>query len=665
MPEPSEPKVTSRQKTRQTARPRKPQTRPAASKPVELPPTDATAPTGALLQRVIAARQADPLNVRALYVDEDPSNPARSHPISRTSVRIPAQSEVSFATYFNAFPASYWRRWTTLDEVRLRLIVAGSCRVDVYRSKADGTAVHVRGEIIEGAGTLDYHLELTPFTDGGWYWFDITTEDDEVVLADSGWYAPVPAPGRASLAIGVTTFNRNDDVVGVLTALGSDPLVRDALHTVFVVDQGSSKVRSAAGFEEAAATLGDQLRVIEQPNYGGSGGYARGMYEALTATDAEQIMFMDDDIVIEPDSILRAVAFSRFAERPMLVGGQMLSVQARSVLQSMGEVVDRFVMRWRMAPNCELNHDFAEESLRESEKLHRRIDVDYNAWWMCLIPRVVAERVGLPMPLFIKWDDAEYGLRAATAGYPTATVPGVALWHMPFEDKDDVTDWQAYFHLRNRLVAAALHGTDPTGRGLLRETLKITLKHLLSLQYSTIALQDMAINDFLAGPHALFDQLGAALAQVRELRASFDDGRVLTSTRELPLPTADAVWAEQFLTPPTNKIAIGSALVQGLLHNVRSVRPEHRERPQLNVPAQDARWFLLARLDAATVSTADGRGVVFRKRDPKLFRRLLRQAIANHARLAREFPKLRQAYRAALPELTSTDAWRKAFDRSS
>lgn len=30
------------------------------------------------------------------------------------------------------------------------------------------------------------------------------------------------------------------------------------------------------------------------------------MYEALKNTDCEQILFMDDDIRIEPDSVLRA-----------------------------------------------------------------------------------------------------------------------------------------------------------------------------------------------------------------------------------------------------------------------------------------------------------------------------------------------------------------------
>ena len=79
-----------------------------------------------------------------------------------------------------------------------------------------------------------------------------------------------------------------------------------------------------------------------------------------------------------------------------------------------------------------------------------------------------------------------------------ATVPGVAIWHMSFLEKDDTSDWQAYFHYRNRFVAAALHGPDnPTA--LLRDTVKRTLRHLLLLEYSAVALQHMALRDFLGG----------------------------------------------------------------------------------------------------------------------------------------------------------------------
>src|SRR5262249_4694526 len=35
----------------------------------------------------------------------------------RQSALIAAGRRVSFGTYFNAFPASYWRRWTTVESV--------------------------------------------------------------------------------------------------------------------------------------------------------------------------------------------------------------------------------------------------------------------------------------------------------------------------------------------------------------------------------------------------------------------------------------------------------------------------------------------------------------------------------------------------------------------
>ena len=52
---------------------------------------------------------------------------------------------MSFATYFNAFPASYWRRWSILESVVLRVELTGTGRVDVYRTKATGARIFVEG----------------------------------------------------------------------------------------------------------------------------------------------------------------------------------------------------------------------------------------------------------------------------------------------------------------------------------------------------------------------------------------------------------------------------------------------------------------------------------------------------------------------------------------
>src|SRR3954453_8867392 len=171
-----------------------------------------------LLQRVIMPRPGDPLKVRSLYVDE--SNTKRVKSASRSDATVAAGNEVSFATYFNAFPASYWRRWTVLPSVVLSMRVSGPGRVDVYRSKADGSIIHVTGATTTGEDrSLEFELDLTPFGDGGWYWFDVTADAAPVTVTRAAWSAPQAPVNQTRLSIGICTYNRPDDCVAALGAL--------------------------------------------------------------------------------------------------------------------------------------------------------------------------------------------------------------------------------------------------------------------------------------------------------------------------------------------------------------------------------------------------------------------------------------------------------------
>jgi galactofuranosylgalactofuranosylrhamnosyl-N-acetylglucosaminyl-diphospho-decaprenol beta-1,5/1,6-galactofuranosyltransferase len=622
-----------------------------------------------LLARVILPRPGEPLDVRKLYIEESETNARRAHPPTRTTLEIGAESEVSFATYFNAFPASYWRRWSALESVVLRVELTGSARVDVYRSKATGARITVGGAPVSGGDSdeaaVEFEIDLDPFEDGGWIWFDITT-NSKITVHGAGWYAPVPAPGRANVAVGIPTFNRPADCVNALAALTSDPLVDQVIGAVIVSDQGTSKAVDHPGFAAAAAPLGNRLSIHNQPNLGGSGGYSRVMYEALKNTDCEQILFMDDDIRIEPDSILRALAMNRFAKTPTLVGGQMLNLQEPSHLHVMGEMVDQENFMWTNAANTEYDHNFAKYRLADEEEarsrlLHRRVDVDYNGWWMCMIPRQVAEELGQPLPLFIKWDDADYGLRAGEHGYPTVTLPGAAIWHMAWSDKDDAIDWQAYFHLRNRLVVAAMHW-DGKVAGLIGSHMKATLKHLLCLEYSTVAIQNKAMDDFLAGPEHIFSILESALPDVRTMREAYPDAVVLPGATALP-PASDK--RRRKVTIPTNPLTVSLRLARGVVHQLRQHDPAHHQRPQINVATQDARWFSLCKVDGVTVTTADGRGVVYRQRDRARMFALLRESTRRQLQLARKFDRMRKVYREALPALSSKQKWETVLLESS
>ncbi|PAT16052.1 glycosyl transferase [Corynebacterium sp. NML 120412] len=630
-------------------------------------------------------RKGEPHDVRSLYLVEAEQNKQRVRWSDRTTLTVPEGQEVSFETYFNAFPASYWRRWSQLDRVVLSLDIQGAATISVYRSKHDGVRISVTN--VEVA---DQHVEiplpLKNFEDGGWLWFDITAESDATVT-NAAWCADqapqeqvlhdattIP-PQPKQVAVGIPTFNRPRDAVNALHALAEDPVVEACISHVLMPDQGNQHPADEPDFAEAQAALGDKLRIFPQGNLGGSGGYSRIMYEGLNNTDAPFILYMDDDIAIEPDSIVRAVQAARYARTPILVGGQMLNLQDRAQLRTTGEAVDRSTFMWGAAEHAVYDHDFSkyplgyvgtqEEELdprkTTSRALHRRIDVDYNGWWMNLFPRAVAEQLGLPLPLFIKWDDTEYALRAKEAGYPTVTWPGVAIWHMAWADKDDAIDWQAYFHLRNRLIVAAMYGPEKAD-GILRNMLKSTYKHIMCMEYSTMAIQVEAMQDFLKGPDQLFSILESSLPRIQEIRKQYPDAQVVDSAADLPAPTGAPGVPTRNIGGRLAKVKKIPWALKALRHQFTTEDRAHWDAPQLNLTAEEARWYTLARVDSATVSTAGGTGVAFRKRDKATSDALLKQTKELQAQIKERWADLQSEYRAAMPRLTSHEEWGKIFD---
>ncbi|RNE49995.1 glycosyltransferase [Corynebacterium alimapuense] len=646
-----------------------------------------------MLQRILLPRRGEPHDVRTLYLLEAEQNKDRLTWSDRVTVTVPAGAESSFQTYFNAFPASYWRRWSQLDHVLLRMRVAGTANVEVYRSKIDGTRVSVAGQLVSD-DVVEFTIPLSHFEDGGWLWFDVTAET-QTTLTEAGWYAD-RAPGPQTMpdgtqvgpfdkraTVGIPTFNRPADAVAALQALGEDPLVDAAIDAVIMPDQGNAHPADEPGYDEAIAHFGDRFHEFRQGNLGGSGGYSRIMYEALGdgpagAAESPFILYMDDDIAIEPESILRAIQVGRYAAKPVIIGGQMLNLQERSQLRTMGEIVSSSDFMWSPAPHSVSDHDFAHYPLNgsgdstghsgrgakqesnQSADLHRRIDVDYNGWWMCMFPRVVAEANGQPLPLFIKWDDTEYSLRAGNSGFPTVTWPGVAIWHMAWTDKDDATDWQAYFHLRNRLIVAALNHDGPVD-GLIASMRKSTFKHLMCMEYSTLAIQLESMKDFLAGPDQLFDILESSLPRIAQIRKNYSDAVVIPTAADLPVASGAPGVPIRDIGGRLAKVKKARWLLKGLKHSLSKEDPRHHEVPQANLSPEEARWFSLSRLDGVTVTTAGNNGVAYRKRDRDLAKDLAKQTWALQKEVAERFDDLRDQYRAALPTLTSRESWGEIF----
>ncbi len=630
-----------------------------------------------ILQNTVLPLERDP-DLLPLYVDPETWTSIDEEPVrvssraqlgnilGRTTARIVAGRRVSFGTYFNAFPASYWQHWTTVRDVTLTVRTTGSATILVYRSTGSGVRQRIDTREVEGESAAVFELKLNQYSDGGWIWFDVAADEKSAVFEGATWSTETEPQRAGKASIGITTYNKPDYCVGTLRALAASPEVLPLLDRVFVIDQGDLLVSAEPGYNEVANELGDTLQIVTQPNLGGSGGFARAMTETLQRPESDFVQLLDDDVRIEPESIRRSIMFARFATIPTIVGAHMFDLLDRPKLHAWAEVVDETPFMWRTLNQERMPHDFSVANLRQSPSLHSRLDADYNGWWMCLIPTEIVREVGLALPAFIKWDDAEYSLRARESGYPTVSMPGVALWHVSWVGKDDSIDWQAYFHARNRIVAALLHSQAPQGGTLLKHSRRLDLKHLMMMQYYPVALRHRALRDVLSGPSHMRANLATAMPAARALAKSFPETIVHRDTDE-PLRSRRGrqvfprLKRHQFDSPTGLRLRwfTASTLVTHWLH---APRPENLAQPEVEFGKNDAHWWRVPLFDSALVNAADGSGKNVYTRDRAQFRRMLVDSVRLHRALRRRWDRLADEYRRALPDLASGAAWRQTFD---
>ncbi|WP_394955835.1 glycosyltransferase [Scardovia wiggsiae] len=582
---------------------------------------------------------------------------------SRTQITVRRRGHASLCTFFNAFPAAYWRRWTSVRDVRFSARVQGSGTVRLFKSTGRGliyaAAEEIAVDAADGFHDISAEIPLTGLMDGGYFWFDVEASDSPVSVADARWSVPRgaktahPSGGKAetTLSVAITTFNRAPYCLNQLRTLANAPELRRRIDTVYCVDQGTDRVESQPGFEQVSAELGGQLSYICQRNLGGSGGYSRGMYETVKAGRSDYVLLPDDDAVSEPESILRAVQFEDYAVKPLLVGGAMFHLDNRTVLYTQGERINSSRM-WNMpSAGLDYNFDFAASPLRDAPERHQRVDSDYNGWWMCLIPVAVLREIGLSQPFFIKFDDIEFCLRARRHGCPTVCLPGVAVWHQAWHDKDPTRGWEEYFIQRNRWISALLCFPDHPPRMVL-ENLRWDASVSLRFLYSALALHTMGLKDILKGPEYIARSLPVKLDEVKSLRAQFDDAQVKSSFEDFPEPAGEMASHGKRRESLTMKDYYKAVL--GLLGRCAAAgfaggakrKQGYPSRPDIAVPAKDASWagIVLHNLDSALLTAPDGNTVAWVRRDDRRARqgmlenaRLTRTILKNWKKLAREY----------------------------
>lgn len=569
---------------------------------------------------------------------------------TRTEAFLEAGATLSTNTYFGRFEASYWQRWTELTEVHVKAEVESNGDVDVLVRASDiGSHVRTMDAVRHsGDGMVALTVPVQSFTDGGALWLEFVAIDAPAHIGEVTWSVSTTRPLRQT-AIAICTFNRADDCANTVAALAEDPVVVDLIDAVYLTDQGTDLVESREVFQDAAAEFGDKLHYIRQPNLGGAGGFSRGLFEATTseklAIAPTDVLLMDDDVRVEPETVLRLFAFAQLTRSPMLVGAQMLYLYNPDYLLTSAEATDLTVLAAGLdADRWALRDESVVDNIQE-----RRIDAEYNAWWSCLVPSEVVTEIGLPMPYFFQWDDIEYGLRAREHGFPTATVQGAAVWHADFYWKD-ADDFGKYFYQRNALITAALR------RGITRRQaitqLRRVISHLIvAMQYGLALTHMRAVEAFLAGPTVLGDGGIQALADIRAARDAFSETKRL-EVGQLP-PNVPVV--RRAGTPDT------SSEDKVLAKRLFMLLTGRQRRGPVAVPYEDRHWWHVSLFTDVYVTDASQNGVRHRVVNHHLAKEQLQQMVALLRRVYLEFDDAAERWRAAEEQLCSRENWERLY----
>ena len=608
---------------------------------------DATTSTGPSIWQVVQRirfASPSPLAPNELYA----ISTAGAVRFERTRMVVEPDARATTNTYFGRVPASYLQRWTPIRRLEAVFRVRGEGRLEVHASDAEGEPRILSTVEVSAPAEQEVRLGavLNRFMDGGSLWVEVSTGGSEFHIEDLRWIADEPRANRPTSVV-MCTFNRVDDCLATMRMLGEDSEVLDRLDRVYVVDQGTEPVESADDFAAVTALFGEQFHYIRQPNLGGAGGFTRGLYEVTESShhDHANVLFMDDDVLLEPETVLRMTAFANHASEPIIVGGQMLYLYHPNRLHVSAETVDlRNLKPGVPVAGADNNIDLTEELP------HLRVNAGYNAWWSCLLPVEAVRRVGFPLPVFFQWDDIEYGVRAGRDGIPTVTLPGSAVWHADFAWKD-WDDWARYFSLRNSLIACALHG-DFNGRHLATLLGRQLAEYLVSMQYGMAATLIKAVEDFLAGPDVLHDGGVEAAADIRALRARYPDTERHQPT-DIGVDGASAVAIVLDRGTPSLPAAV---LAKRLVYRMLG-----RDLGAAAIPARDAKWWHVSLFHTAVVTDSAQDSFRVRRYDKAVLTDLARRGGSVLRVLARRGDTVRQEWQEARPRLTDRENWKRLF----
>ena len=550
-------------------------------------------------------------------------------------------AELSFDTSFGVFAAGRWKRLTSVDCLSVTVHASGSGRIELVGVRSLVRGLSLQEKIVASSGISSSGkttLEVPDFakTSIGTYFIRVSAEQSDVVVSGGQWTTTTTAPREVRLSLSITTFNRQDyvkpTVAKVLQLVENVDSLRDRMR-ILVVDNARN-----IDFDTAPNA---PITVVQNPNLGGAGGFARGIIHLRDEGWSTHVLLMDDDITLEPEALVRTFALFTFArDANLCIHGAMLSEEQAWMQFEAGSKY-----RWRSL--YPLRAIGREDDLRERKLALRDAHEKkfaYTAWWYTAFPISITR--DNPLPVFVRGDDVAFGLMHT--GKHSVTMNGVIVWHADFGLKNNPSS--LFYEKRNFAIVDTLVFANHHWWHLARRFIALSFRNLFSMRYASVEYMIRGVRAYLAGPEALMATDHSAL---------HDELRKVTEEKPGPLPAELAAVA---ITKPRPKAIrlIGFALAIPLVGGY--ILPKIMRRDVLKTAPIDSRAVGLATRYNRILYRHDRLPEGFLvERDSRRFFSLLREVCVVTKDIALNYRRLKREYKAAYPTLVSDASWHARF----
>lgn len=413
----------------------------------------------------------------------------------------------SFDTYFNGVSIDKWNKYTNVGRITARINIKGKFKVTasyVFRvSPVDIRRFTTYRTVVECDTLQEIEIPM-PENGTGMLYFTLEALEDGGQFT-GGYYHVDNAESsirNVKIGLGICTFKREKFIEKNIRLLNENVFdnkncILNGHLEVYISDNGKTLDKEKLSNKH--------VHIFDNKNTGGAGGFTRTMMEMTKDGNPDgitHVLVMDDDILLDTEALVKTYRILTIIKDEYVdafIGGAMLRNDLMDIQVEAGA-------SWNAGKLISYKGGLP---LGETEPcLYNETEerYEFNAWWYCCFPIGVVRDDNLPLPIFIRGDDLEYGLRNMKT---LILMNGICVWHEPFENK--YSSFLEYYIIRNKLIDNSFHCPQYGKLDLIKDILFSTARESMLYRYKNVKLFLRGVNDYLQGPDYLFKTDGEQL----------------------------------------------------------------------------------------------------------------------------------------------------------